>query len=595
MTSFIFTLATQIWKQDAIYPVTNERKSFYELHTSHREDNEMTHIEISWKSYMSSITDCISFDSVSYMNDPSLEILTPIDRMMNIFNRVQILNMGYKASILKDNGYNAIELKNGGYSINDLKNAGYSLNDLKHADYSISHLINVGYSLVEIHNVGFSANELKNYGCLSNEMRELGYSLTELREIGYSSSELKEISSAYELKTIGFTLNELYEGGFIIADLYDISCTLLELKDAGYSALELNSYSLLELIDAGFLVESLHDAGYLANELHDLSYSLTDLKEGGYSVVELKDISCTIQNLIDAGYSVQNLKEIHSIHELKDADIGLNDLKNVFEENVLIKACFTISEFIGAKYTSFDPKYTKILLIDKNVFDYEVFVQSTNDTTLPIVYDESIKRNDFMSLLQKNKTIDRIGFCFDYTREYVFFNNELLFETGIKNNNTQFIITITNNFKIKNIDFLACNTLSDKNWVDFYDIIFKETGIKIGASDDLTGNIKMGGDWILETTNDDIEKIYFTQSIQYYNYLLGNGGMVNDIYYNNKIFLVGSTNYLINNNTLSRLISPLSKQIRSISEGRTSKHIIAIMTDNTIYGIGENNYGKYNS
>ena len=75
MTSFIFTLATQIWKQDAIYPVTNERKSFYELHTSHREDNEMTHIEISWKSYMSSITDCISSVSYTHLTLPTKRIV----------------------------------------------------------------------------------------------------------------------------------------------------------------------------------------------------------------------------------------------------------------------------------------------------------------------------------------------------------------------------------------------------------------------------------------------------------------------------------------------------------------------------------------
>jgi len=44
----------------------------------------------------------------------------------------------------------------------------------------------------------------------------------------------------------------------------------------------------------------------------------------------------------------------------------------------------------------------------------------------------------------------------------------------------------------------------------------------VGASSDETGNIKYGGDWTMESTGQDIELIYFTQSIEYYTYLLDN-------------------------------------------------------------------------
>ena len=42
----------------------------------------------------------------------------------------------------------------------------------------------------------------------------------------------------------------------------------------------------------------------------------------------------------------------------------------------------------------------------------------------------------------------------------------------------------------------------------------------VGASDDKTGNVKYGGDWIMESTMEDIQNVYFVENIQYYQYLL---------------------------------------------------------------------------
>jgi len=69
--------------------------------------------------------------------------------------------------------------------------------------------------------------------------------------------------------------------------------------------------------------------------------------------------------------------------------------------------------------------------------------------------------------------------------------------------------------------------------VNYYTLLTKETGVVVGASNDKTGNIKYGGDWIMESTSQDIELVYFGKSIKYYSYLLvedkvGNGVM----YYN---------------------------------------------------------------
>jgi hypothetical protein len=81
------------------------------------------------------------------------------------------------------------------------------------------------------------------------------------------------------------------------------------------------------------------------------------------------------------------------------------------------------------------------------------------------------------------------------------------------------LISIIKEFNIKNIDWLACDTLNYPNWVNFYNILKRETNIIIGASNNKTGNIKYGGDWLLESTSQNIERIYFTKSIEYYTYL----------------------------------------------------------------------------
>ena len=59
--------------------------------------------------------------------------------------------------------------------------------------------------------------------------------------------------------------------------------------------------------------------------------------------------------------------------------------------------------------------------------------------------------------------------------------------------------------------------------MNYYAILTQETNnsVVIGASNDETGNIKYGGDWVMENTSENIELIYFNESIAYYTYLLG--------------------------------------------------------------------------
>jgi hypothetical protein len=183
--------------------------------------------------------------------------------------------------------------------------------------------------------------------------------------------------------------------------------------------------------------------------------------------------------------------------------------------------------FIYPEITNYIATPTNVLLIDKTTHSYQTFIDSANASTFPVVYSNNCSINELLSILRNHfTTIERIGFCFvSYNNNVnLFLDNQPFFDIssdGTPEGNTlQTITEIIREFSIKNIDFLACDTLKDSNWQKYYDILLRSTGVIVGASDNKTGNIKYGGDWIMESTSQDIESVYFTKSIEYYTYLL---------------------------------------------------------------------------
>jgi DNA-binding beta-propeller fold protein YncE len=120
------------------------------------------------------------------------------------------------------------------------------------------------------------------------------------------------------------------------------------------------------------------------------------------------------------------------------------------------------------------------------------------------------------------------------------------------------MINIIKEFQIKNIDYLACNTLNFPAWTNYYQLLILNTGVIVGASNNETGNIKYGGDWLMESTGQDIELIYFTKSIEYYQYLLDTLGWVTTGVSNPFAITIDSTNnmYVINNgnSTITKIV-----------------------------------------
>jgi DNA-binding beta-propeller fold protein YncE len=169
-------------------------------------------------------------------------------------------------------------------------------------------------------------------------------------------------------------------------------------------------------------------------------------------------------------------------------------------------------------------QYTNVLLIDSQVIDYQIIVDAVNSSTFPIVYSSLSQKSDLLALLQSHFTnISRLALLFTFGNTKKFLDNQPLFqknEAQPYSENVQFILDLITQFQIKNIDYLACDTLNYVNWTAYYSILMQNTSVIVGASNNQTGNLQFGGDWVLESTSQDVEALYFTSSIEYYQYLL---------------------------------------------------------------------------
>ena len=239
-------------------------------------------------------------------------------------------------------------------------------------------------------------------------------------------------------------------------------------------------------------------------------------------------------------------------------------------------------------------RYTNLLLIDQSVKDYQDFITSANPQTFTVAYSSKSSREELLALLKKNFTsFQRIGVVFTSIGSLAnpFLNSQPFFrknESAPYSDNVRFIVNLIKDFGVKNIDYLGCNTLEYSNWVNYYSILTAQTGVVVGASNDETGNIKYGGDWIMESTGTDVELVYFTKGIEYHKNLL-DLGYCSFVIKDGKLYGTGDNGndqMGIRITTLQQMINQTGKTVKSIACG--NYHTIVLMTDDTVYGTGDN-------
>jgi hypothetical protein len=180
---------------------------------------------------------------------------------------------------------------------------------------------------------------------------------------------------------------------------------------------------------------------------------------------------------------------------------------------------FDIRESKPLVYSRNNKDCKNVLLIHSLVKDSQLFFTSANSSTMAIIYSSGSTKTELLDLLKSNFTaIQRIAICFTsgFGTSKTFLDNKSFFESE----NVDFLVSLIKELGVKNIDFLGCNTLNYSNWTEYYKGLTVETGVIVGASSDKTGNIKYGGDWIMESTSENVEAVYFTKGIRYYSYLL---------------------------------------------------------------------------
>ena len=225
---------------------------------------------------------------------------------------------------------------------------------------------------------------------------------------------------------------------------------------------------------------------------------------------------------------------------------------------------------------------TNVLLIDASIMDSQLFYDSVNADTFPILYSSTSSKADMLLLLHQLSFV-RLGVVFIRN---LFLDNLSFFDSGV------FFISLG----IRQIDFLACDTLKDPSWVAFYSRL---SPITVGASNGKTGNLKYGGDWVMESTNEDIQAIYFTDNILSFSSLLDARGIhILGIRSNGTIWGVGTNingqlglGDSSNRNTLTQITSDIGNRTpQYISCGDI--HTMVLMTDGTIWGTGFNLFGQ---
>lgn len=203
----------------------------------------------------------------------------------------------------------------------------------------------------------------------------------------------------------------------------------------------------------------------------------------------------------------------------------------------------------------------RVLFVNSAVVPLETYA---NPTTFPIVYNSSSSLEDILEVMRRKFSgLSRVGFAFhnheNLTRfcnlEKWFADSDLEDAQTVFSTNVQFMLDLLREFKVTHVDFLACKTLQSEKWRKYFHLIQTQTGgVIVGASDDDTGNMKYGGDWVLESTMEDVRDVYFTPAIESYVSLLASSALVTNLgNYNDSLTILGDYTYTFSETKIFRI------------------------------------------
>ena len=243
----------------------------------------------------------------------------------------------------------------------------------------------------------------------------------------------------------------------------------------------------------------------------------------------------------------------------------------------------------------------QVLFIDQSVGEFSQYV---NNDTFAIQYSFTSSSTELMEVLRSRfSQIERIGFVFHYSAQASFMDLEYLFVPsdftgGSISKGLELVLEILLDFDVQHVDFLACKTLLDTNWRQYFDLLEGNSNAVVSASDDNTGNLKYGGDWLLENTMTNVKTIYFNDLVGDYALLLSNSSVFpydtfNKNQYYNVFYTVSKSNpSVLNAKFYDQSQTLISTQDISFN-GKTMKEMLAFLENSAAnpYAIGKTRTG----
>ena len=175
-----------------------------------------------------------------------------------------------------------------------------------------------------------------------------------------------------------------------------------------------------------------------------------------------------------------------------------------------------------------------LLLIDDRLKSLETFILGCNENTRHLTYglEDSFEELKIKIQNLEVSSFNHVGFVFEdegILKTFVSYNPFITFDESSNINDnltTQFIKELVSTYNVETLDFLACDLLLNDTWKSYFEYLqiqnsTEERTLIVRASSNKSGNLQHGGDWILESTNEDISSLYFNENIGEWSHLLG--------------------------------------------------------------------------
>lgn len=128
-----------------------------------------------------------------------------------------------------------------------------------------------------------------------------------------------------------------------------------------------------------------------------------------------------------------------------------------------------------------------LFIINETILDLEIFTNSLLETTKYITYSRLTSLNEINNNIEvlELSLIDNLIFVFcNKNNDDEYIGNHSIFDIEFN----KLLSEIISKYKIKNIDFLACNLLSQNRYINYFNYLQEKNNISIRATDKLIGN-----------------------------------------------------------------------------------------------------------